>query len=116
MGRGGGRRYTEVVMNLKQRSIETELGRAFGAVLTPVRWVLLLGILASLSPRFGLPIHRPGVLAAAFLYAALAAGLPHLRGRLFTSGAVERLLLAADVLFSAAIFYSSGGIRGPYFA
>src|SRR5262249_9880503 len=116
MRRGHGWRYTRAVMDLKQRSIEMELGRAFGAVLTPVRWVILFGIVASLHPRFGLEIYRPGVLAAALVYAALAAGLPRLRGRPFSSRAVERLLLAADVLFSAAIFYASGGIRGPYFA
>lgn len=98
-----------------QRSIEAELWRVSEAVLTPVRWVVLLGILASLPLRFGLEINRPGVLTAAVLYGAVVAGLPHLRGRPFTTYAIERLLLAADLAFSAVVFYNSGGIRSPYF-
>src|SRR5437867_1860457 len=58
--------------------------RIAGSVLTPVRWVVILGIVASLNVRFGLEINRIGLLAALAVYAAAAAVLPHLRGRLIT--------------------------------
>lgn len=99
----------------KRCGIEAELGRVSGAVLAPLRWVVLLGIVASVGLRFGLDIHRPAVLTSAALYALVVAGLPFLRGRPFTRYAIERLLLAADLLFSLSVFHYSGGIRSPYF-
>jgi serine phosphatase RsbU (regulator of sigma subunit) len=103
-------------MSPRRNSIEAQLVEVSGAVLTPVRWVVLFGILVSLHLKFGLqPPNKPAVLIASALYAAVAAGLPRLRGRPFTSYAISRLLLAADLLFSAAIFQFTDGIRSPYF-
>jgi serine phosphatase RsbU (regulator of sigma subunit) len=102
-------------MSARRGSIEAEIERVSGAVLAPVRWVVLLGIIASIRLHFGLDINRTAVLAAAALYALLVAGLPRLLRRPFSLYAIERLLLAADLLFSAAVFHYSGGIRSPYF-
>src|SRR5947209_2680528 len=58
--------------------------RIAGSVLTPVRWVVILGIVVSLNVRYGLEMNRTGLLAALALYAAAAAGFPRPGGRLFT--------------------------------
>jgi hypothetical protein len=104
-------------LSVYPNSIESQLEEVSGAVLTPIRWVVLLGILASYQLKFGLQhrVDQQAVLATVAVYAALAAVLPHLRGRPFTPRAVTRLLLAADLLFSAAVFHFSDGIRSPYF-
>jgi phosphoserine phosphatase RsbU/P len=52
---------------------------------------------------------------AGVVYALSIAGLPRLRGRRLSRAARERLLLAADLLFSAAVFLLTGGILSPYF-
>jgi serine phosphatase RsbU (regulator of sigma subunit) len=103
-------------MSARRRSgIEGELERVSGWVLTPVRWVVVLGILLSIQLRFGLAINRPIILASVAIYALAAVALPRMRGRPLAPSAIQRLLLAADLLFSAAIFHSSDGIRSPYF-
>jgi serine phosphatase RsbU (regulator of sigma subunit) len=103
-------------MSARRTCVEADLEQVSGAVLTPVRWVVLLGILASLHLRFGLDrVDRKAVLVAVVLYAAVAAGLPRLRVHPLTPRAVTRLLVAADLLFSAAIFHFTDGIRSPYF-
>lgn len=103
-------------MSRQRRGDEADLDQVSGAVLTPVRWVVLLGILASVHLRFGLHhVNRTAVMAAAAAYAAVAAGLPRLYGRPFSRYALARLLLAADLLFSGAIFLFTDGIRSPYF-
>jgi serine phosphatase RsbU (regulator of sigma subunit) len=89
--------------------------RIAGAVLTPVRWVVLLGILASLHVRFGLKLDRIGLAVAVALYAGVAAVLPRLRIRALTRAASERLLLVADLVFCGVVFHLSGGMRSPYF-
>src|SRR5436853_5194972 len=95
-------------------------------VLTPVRWMVLLGIVASLFGPLDPEVDRRGLLAAVAVYALMVAALPHPRSagtrhaRSFTSGAhprsagTRRLVLAADLLFAAAVFHLSGGIRSPY--
>lgn len=102
-------------MSARKQNLEAELERVSASLLTPVRWVVLLGIVASLNLAFGLGIDRLPILAAVALYAAAIVGLPRLRGRRFTLYAVQRLLLAADLLFSAVVYHFSGGIRSPYF-
>jgi serine phosphatase RsbU (regulator of sigma subunit) len=104
-------------MSDRRQSIEAELGGLFGAVLAPVRWLVLLCIVASLQLPFGreIPIRRGGVLAAVVVYALIIAALPRLRGRALRRRALERLLLAADLWFSVAVFLVSGGILSPYF-
>jgi serine phosphatase RsbU (regulator of sigma subunit) len=102
-------------MSARRRTIEAELEQFSGSVLTPVRWVVLLGILASLPLHFPSQIDRSGILVAIAAYAVVAAGLPRLRRRPLTVYAIARLFLAADLLFSAAIYHFSGGVRSPYF-
>jgi serine phosphatase RsbU (regulator of sigma subunit) len=102
-------------MNARRRSIEAELEQVSGHVLTPVRWVVLLGILISLPFIGHLKFYSPAIVVAAVGYAVLAAGLPRLHGRPFTLYAIARLLLMADLLFCAAIFHLSDGVRSPYF-
>jgi serine phosphatase RsbU (regulator of sigma subunit) len=102
-------------MSARRTSIQAELEQVSGNVLTPVRWVVLLGILASLPLRFRLAIDRPAIIGAVVVYAVVAAGLPRLYRRPFTPYAIARLLLVADFLFSAAVFHFSAGVRSPYF-
>src|SRR5438105_1668009 len=89
--------------------------RIAGSALTPVRWAVLLGILASLQVPFGVDLRRPALVAAVAIYAVVTALLPRLRPRPFTRLVRERLLLAADLLFSAVVFHLSGGVHSPYF-
>src|SRR5438552_16299189 len=58
--------------------------RLAGTVLSPVRWVVLLGIVASLHVRFGLKIDRAGLATAAAVYAVVAVVLPRLHLRSLT--------------------------------
>src|SRR4051795_10997468 len=104
-------------MKTRRRRSEVALVPAFGAVLTPVRWVVLLGMLASLRLPFGreVDLQRGGVLGVIAIYAFAIAALPHLPEHRFTRTIQERLLLAADLAFSAAILLLSGGILSPYF-
>ena len=102
-------------MNARRGSIQAELEQVSGTVLSPVRWVVLLGILASLPLPFRLTIHRDVIGAVVVVYAVLAAALPRLERRPFSPYIVARLLLVADLLFSGAVFHFSGGVRSPYF-
>ena len=56
-------------MSPRRSSIETQLEEVSGAVLAPVRWVILLGILVSLHLPFGFkqPPDYPAVLVATAL-------------------------------------------------
>lgn len=105
----------EVQMSARRRSIQAELEQLSGNVLTPVRWVMLLGILLSLPLPFHLTIHRDVITGVVVAYALLAAGLPRLERRPFSPYVIARLLLAADLLVSAAVVHFSGGVRSPYF-
>src|SRR5438093_11293946 len=98
-----------------QGAIHAPRERLAGAVLSPVRWVVLLGILASLHVRFGLKIDRVGLAVAVAVYAGVSAVLPRLRIRALTRSTRERLLLGADLLFCAVVFHLCGGLRSPYY-
>jgi serine phosphatase RsbU (regulator of sigma subunit) len=89
--------------------------RLAGAVLSPIRWAVLLGILASLHVRFGLKIDRIGLALAAATYAGAALLLPRLRTPTLARATRERLMLAADLMFCGIAFLLSGGMRSPYF-
>jgi serine phosphatase RsbU (regulator of sigma subunit) len=97
-----------------QQRAESQRRLIAGLILTAVRWVILLGIVASIPGQSAPGIDRRGLLAAAVVYALAAAALPRLDGRLLSSKAVGGLLLTADLLFSAVVFHLSGGIRSPY--
>src|SRR5438094_714463 len=106
----------DLTMSGSDSSRDTERGRIGSQqrrigdrVLTPVRWMVLLGIVASLFGPLDPKVNRRGLLAAVVVYALMVAALPRLHARSFTSGAhprsagTRRLVLAADLLFGAAV-------------
>src|SRR5437773_777042 len=100
-------------MKITHGSGGEELEHASGSVLTPVRWAVLLGMLVSLSLPLGREVvrHRAGVLSVVALYALAIASVPYLNGQHAPHAVRVRLLLAADLLFSAAILLLTGGLR-----
>ena len=62
-------------MNARQRGREADPEPVFGAALMPVRWLLLLGLAASVHLPFSPAVHlnREHVLAAEAIYAAAIA-------------------------------------------
>jgi serine phosphatase RsbU (regulator of sigma subunit) len=103
-------------MDIQGPPATTSLDEISGSVLTSVRLVVALGILASLHLRFGLThVNRPAVFNIVVAYTAVVIGLPPLSTTRFSSSAIARVLLGADLFLSGLVFHFTDGIRTPYF-
>src|SRR5438876_11749424 len=90
-------------MITRSQSIEAEPGRVPGSILTPLRWVLLLGIAAALPLPWGqeIPTLRAALLVAVAFCVSLAlisaAGLLGTRTGLGLAGGAIALVLASQI-------------------